>query len=258
MANLLREKINKNERILGTFFELGSMSVVECLGQTGLDFIIIDNEHGPFETESTMDYIRACDSVNLTPLVRVREVSRPAILKPLDIGAKGLIVPCIETVEQAKKVVEYGKFSPIGKRGFCPSRKDYWGYSHPQGQPIEVGMQKENENTLLILQCETVGCLENIETIVSMDGVDGIFIGPFDLSISMGIPGQFDNPEFLKAVERILAACKKYNKISSVFTGKFDDIDKYYKQGFDIVAYSLDANILVNGFKNIVDKAKGE
>lgn len=256
MGNLLKEKIKNKEKVLGTFFELGSMSVIECLGQTGLDFVIIDNEHGPFETESTMDYIRACDTVGLTPLVRVREISRPAILKPLDIGAKGLIVPCIETVEQAKKVVEYGKFSPIGKRGFCPSRKDYWGYSHPQGQPIDVGMKQENENTLLILQCETVGCLENIETIVSMDGVDGIFIGPFDLSISMGIPGQFDNPEFLKAVDKILSACKKYNKISSVFTGRFDDIDKYYKQGFDIVTYSLDTNLLVNAVKDIVGKVK--
>lgn len=256
MGNLLKEKIKNKEKILGTFFELGSMSVIECLGQTGLDFVIIDNEHGPFETESTMNYIRACDNVGLTPLVRVREVSRPAILKPLDIGAKGLIVPCIETIEQAKKVVEYGKFSPIGKRGFCPSRKDYWGYSHPQGQPIDIGMKHENEETLLILQCETVGCLENIEAIVSMDGVDGIFIGPFDLSISMGIPGQFDNLEFLKAVDKILSTCKKYNKISSVFTGRFDDIDKYYKQGFDIVTYSLDANILVDGFKNIVSNVK--
>ena len=256
MGNLLKEKIKNKEKVLGTFFELGSMSVIECLGQTGLDFVIIDNEHGPFETESTMNYIRACDNVGLTPLVRVREVSRPAILKPLDIGAKGLIVPCIETIEQAKKVVEYGKFSPIGKRGFCPSRKDYWGYSHPQGQPIDIGMKHENEETLLILQCETVGCLENIEAIVSMDGVDGIFIGPFDLSISMGIPGQFDNPEFLKAVDKILSTCKKYNKISSVFTVRFDDIDKYYKQGFDIVTYSLDANILVDGFKNIVSNIK--
>ena len=248
MGNLLKEKIKNKEKVLGTFFELGSMSVIECLGQTGLDFVIIDNEHGPFETESTMNYVRACDNVGLTPLVRVREVSRPAILKPLDIGAKGLIVPCIETVEQAKKIVEYGKFSPIGKRGFCPSRKDYWGYSHPQGQPIDVGMKHENEETLLILQCETVGCLENIETI--------IFIGPFDLSISMGIPGEFDNPEFLKAIDKILSTCKKYNKISSVFTGRFDDIDKYYKQGFDIVTYSLDANILVDGFKNIVSTVK--
>ena len=256
MGNLLKEKIKNKEKVLGTFFELGSMSVIECLGQTGLDFVIIDNEHGPFETESTMNYVRACDNVGLTPLVRVREVSRPAILKPLDIGAKGLIVPCIETVEQAKKIVEYGKFSPIGKRGFFPSRKDYWGYSHPQGQPIDVGMKHENEETLLILQCETVGCLENIETIVSMDGVDGIFIGPFDLSISMGIPGEFDNPEFLKAIDKILSTCKKYNKISSVFTGRFDDIDKYYKQGFDIVTYSLDANILVDGFKNIVSTVK--
>ena len=103
--NAFKETVKNGGKALGTFFELGSMSTMECLGRTGLDFVIIDNEHGPFEPESTQDYIRAAELGGLTPFARVREISRPAVLKLLDIGAKGLIVPCVETVDQVKKLV---------------------------------------------------------------------------------------------------------------------------------------------------------
>ena len=95
------------------------------------------------------------------------------------------------TVEQVQEIVDYAKYFPVGKRGFCPSRKDGWGFDDMAQQSVPDQMAYWNEQVLVIPQCETVGALENIETIVNMEGVDGIFIGPFDLSISMGIPGQF-------------------------------------------------------------------
>lgn len=256
IKNQLKAKIAEGGKVLGTFFELGGMSVMECLGRTGLDFVIIDNEHGPFETESTMDYIRAAELGGLTPIARVREISRPAVLKLLDIGAKGLIVPCVETVDQVKKLVEYAKYAPVGKRGFSPSRKDAWGFDYPATEAMKENMRICNEETLLIPQCETVGCLEHIEEIAALSGVDGIFVGPFDLSISMGIPGEFQNPAFLAAVERILAACRKNHKISVIFTGNLDAVNAYYEQGFDAVAYSMDAALLVNAFRETVGKVK--
>ena len=256
MKNTLKEKIKSGEKTLGTFFELGSVSIMECLGRTGLDFVIIDNEHGPFEPESTLSYIRGAELGGITPLARVREISRPAVLKLLDIGAKGLIVPCVETVDQVKKLVEYAKYFPLGKRGFSGSRKDTWGYAYPATEAMVDNMRINNEETLLIPQCETVGCLEHIEEIAAMEGVDGIFIGPFDLSISMGIPGQFQNPEFLAAIARILKACKDHGKISMIFTANLDLVKGYYEQGFDAVAYSMDAAILVNGFREIVKQVK--
>ena len=117
MKNTLKEKLAKGEKPIGTFFELGSPSVVEALGRTGLDFIILDNEHGPFEAESSRDFARAAENVGLTALARVREVSRPAVLKLLDVGVQGLIVPDVHTVEQVREIVEYAKYFPVGNRG---------------------------------------------------------------------------------------------------------------------------------------------
>lgn len=257
MKNTLKEKLQNHQQPIGTFFELGSANVAEALGKTGLDFIIIDNEHGPFEAESTLDYVRGALLGGVTPLARVREISRPAVLKLLDIGVHGLIVPDVHTVEQVQELVNYAKYAPIGKRGFCPTRKDCWGFAYPGTESVPVNMAVNNAETLLIPQCETVGCLENIETITAMEGVDGIFIGPFDLSISMGIPGQFDHPDFQAALKRVLEACHKNGKFCIYFTVNPDAIADGFQLGFDAMAYGLDAAVLVQAYRNILAKVRG-
>lgn len=254
--NKLREIANKGEKSLGTFVELGGANVVEALGQTGLDFIIVDNEHGPFDVESSLECIRAAESSGLVPLCRVREIARPAILKLLDQGAAGLIVPYIETVEQVQKLIEFGKYAPVGKRGYSGSRKDRWCFGKPGELPLDQQMKYWNEETLLIPQCETVGCLEHIEEITALEGVDGIFVGPFDLSISMGMPGDFQNPKMIAAFERIIKACKAAGKLSIIFTAREDWIQDYYKMGFDMVTFGMDASVMVNGFKKLVADQK--
>ncbi len=251
--NKLKQMIQENKKAIGTFVELGGANVVEALGQTGLDFIIIDNEHGPFDVESSLECIRAAESAGLAPLCRVREIARPAVLKLLDQGAAGLIVPYIETVDQVKKLIEFGKYAPIGKRGFSGSRKDRWSFGHPGSLPLQEQMDYWNQETLLIPQCETTGCLEHIEEITALDGVDGIFVGPFDLSISMGMPGDFKNPEMLAAFERILSACRAAGKFSIIFTANADWIDDYYRMGFDMVTYGMDASVMIDGFRTLVN-----
>ena len=171
MKNTLKEKLARGEKPLGTFVNTGSAAVVECLGCTGLDFVILDNEHSPIEAETTATLVRAAECRGLTPLARVREISRPAILKLLDV------------------------------RGFCPSRKDAWGTADLG--PVPQAMSYFNSQTLLIPQCETAEALAEIEAITALPGVDGIFIGPFDLSISLGIPGEFENPAFRAALPHL-------------------------------------------------------
>lgn len=254
--NKLRQLMNEGKKPFGTFVELGGANVVEALGQTGLDYIIIDNEHGPFDVESSLEGIRAAESNGLTALCRVREIARPAILKLLDQGAAGLIIPYIEEVAQVEKIIEFGKYAPIGKRGFSGSRKDRWGYGVPGGQPLADQMAYWNRETFLIPQCETVGCLEHIEEITALEGVDGIFVGPFDLSISMGMPGDFKNPKMIAAFERILKACKDNGKFTMIFTANADWIKDYYEMGFDIVTYGMDASVMVNGFRALVADLK--
>src|SRR5690554_6154691 len=215
MKNLLKEKIKNGNQAIGTFFELGGSTAVECLGISGLDFFIIDTEHGPFDVESSMDFIRTAELSSITPLVKIKDVSRPSVLKMLDIGAKGLIVPCVENIEQVKNLVEWAKYYPLGKRGFFTARPAGYGYKDFV-KNIDNYFKVCNEETLLIPQCETIGCLENIEEIAKLEGVDGIFIGPYDLSIAMGKPSQFDDPAFLNAITRILKACKDANKFSFI------------------------------------------
>ena len=254
MKNTLKEKLQNGMKPIGTFFELGSPSVIEALGRTGLDFVILDNEHGPFEAESSRDFARAAELVGLTAIARVREVSRPAILKLLDVGVQGVIVPDVHTVEEVQKLIDYTKYYPIGKRGFCPTRKDGWGFDEMAQQSVLGQMAYWNREILLIPQCETVGALEHIEEIVSMEGVDGIFIGPFDLSISMGIPGQFDHPDFVAALERVQKACRDAGKFCMIFAGAPAAVAERFNQGFDSVAYGLDASVLVAAFQaNLAD-----
>lgn len=255
MKNLLKEKMMNGRKAIGTFFEIGGSTAVECLGLTGLDFFIIDTEHGPFDVESSMDFIRTAELRNITPFVRIKDVSRPSVLKMLDIGAKGLIVPCVETIDQVKNLVEWAKYYPIGRRGFFMARPAGYGFES-FAQNVDNYFRLCNEETLLIPQCETLGCLENIEEIVNIPGVDGIFIGPHDLSIAMGKPAQFNDPEFLQAVSRILKACEDAGKFSFIFAASITAAKKYLSDGFDGVAVNTDAAVYINAYKAIVNEIK--
>lgn len=255
MRNRVKEKLARGEKVVGTFFEIGSSSEMECLGYTGLDYVVIDTEHGPYDTETVNDLIRTAERVELSPFVRIAEVTHKEIQRAADSGARGLIVPCLRTMKEMESLVNYAKFAPLGQRGFFPARSGGYGQQE-WAKDIEGYMTGSNEGLLVLPQCETVECLENIEQITAMEGIDGIFIGPFDLSISMGMPGQFENAAFQDAVALILNACKAAGKISMIFTGDVPSAKKYLQAGFDGVAYSMDCAVLINAYKGIVRDLK--
>lgn len=244
--NAVKEKIRSNKKVIGAFFNLNSTAAVEILGQLGLDFIIIDTEHGPGGVESTLPLILAAEVRGITPIVRVCEIDRTSILKMLDIGAMGLLIPYVKTVEQVKDIIQWGKYMPIGDRGYSFTRKNGYGMEDEAAEDIQEYFDWANSNTLLIPQCETVECLEHIEEITALEGVDGIFIGLFDLSISMGIPKQFSAPEFQAAVARVLAVCKKAGKFCFVLGPTPEAAQKIFEQGFD-GAVTGDTSFLVSG-----------
>ena len=256
MHNTLKEKLAQGRQPLGTFVGTGSPAVVECLGCADLDFVILDNEHSPVEAETTASMVRAAELRNVTPLARVREISRPAILKLLDVGVQGLIIPDVRSAEDVRRIVSFAKYAPVGQRGFCPSRKDGWG-TDPQCGVLDT-MAHFNAETLVIPQCETAEALAEIETIVSMEGVDGIFIGPFDLSISMGMPGDFENPQFCAALVRILSACRVAGKPCLIFAGDGAGAAARFAQGYDGVAMSIDAALIIAGIKAQIAASRGQ
>jgi 4-hydroxy-2-oxoheptanedioate aldolase len=245
----------KGEKLIGTFSVLGSEISVEGLSFGNLDYIIIDTEHGPFSEESAQNYIRAARVRKLSPFVRIKEISRSAVLRLLDAGADGLIVPCIQSVDEVKRLVEYAKFHPLGQRGFGIVRATGYG-QEDFAQNIDSYFALANRETLLVPQCETVGCLEHIEEICKIPGVDGIFIGPFDLSVSMGIPARFDAPEFQTAIRRVIAACKENKKFCFMFALNAAAAKQALALGVDAVTVSTDAGLLIQAARQMVADIK--
>lgn len=255
MKNLLKEKIARGEKGLGIFYELGGNAPAQCIGIAGMDFFIIDSEHGPAGVEEAMLAIAAADKYPTTPFVRVPDSTRTSVLKMLDVGAQGIIVPNVQSVEEAKNLVKYAKYFPVGSRGFAPTIASEYGNAD-----FAVTMAKQfatcNAETLLVPQCETRGCLEHIEEIVALDGIDGIFIGPYDLSIALGRPGEMATDEFKAAVARVLKACKDYGKMSFIYTGTSAASRERFAEGFDCVTCGMDAIFLVDALKKLVAESK--
>ena len=240
----------KKTKTFGTFYELGGRGVMESLTRTGIDYVIIDTEHGCLSVETAADAILAAERGNLLPFVRIGDIRRPYVLRMLDIGARGLIVPNIRTVDEVKQLVSAAKFPPVGNRGYCPTRTTGWG-ADEWSTDVMAYMAECNRRCKVIPQCETAEALDHIEEIAALPGVDGIFVGPCDLSIALGIPLEFDNPVLHRAIERVLKACQDNGKESYIFAGNMQNAVYWANKGFDSITYSLDATVFINSYREL-------
>lgn len=256
MKNAILDKFRRGEPSLGIISHLLSAPAIEVLAYTGMDYVLIDLEHSPIGAEHAARLVGVAQGAGLAPLVRVDGIGRSQILKMLDVGAAGLVVPQLETVEQARKLVSYAKFPPLGNRGYCPTRDGGWGSGSCYERGMDGYMAEANASTLLIPQCETAGCLEHIEEIAAVEGVDGIFIGPFDLSIALGIPGQFGDPLLTEGIERVRRACAAAGKLCIMYAGSGEAAKRYFDQGFPSVAAGLDIEVLKLAVRGIASAAR--
>lgn len=254
--NAVKGKMLKNEKPLGTFLVMATQSHVEAMGDVGLDYVVIDTEHGPYDTENMINLIRGAELSNITPFVRVANTDHKEIQRCLDQGAQGIIIPMLNTLEDFKKVVSLAKYKPIGNRGFAGVRSNAYGYDENIKDSIQEFMKKCNDEVLVLPQCETVDALEIIEEVVALDGIDGIFVGPFDLSISLGVPVQFDHPKFISAIHRILNACKKSEKFAIIYASDVLGVKDAFEKGFDSVAYNIDASVFIDGYKSKMNEIR--
>ena len=253
--NPLYEKMRRGEKVLGAFFNLGSVPAVEVLAQSGLDFIMFDSEHGPCDVESMSAFVIASEARDITPIIRVKDGQRNSVLKMLDIGAMGVLVPFIKTVDEVRQLVSYGKYRPVGDRGYGMTRKNCYCLD-PITKRAEDYFEWANRETMIIPQCETKEALECIEEIAAVKGVDGIFVGPFDLSVSMGIPTQFQNPVFQDALRRVLKACRDNGKFCWILALTPEDAINKLNMGFD-GALGMDSMFLINDARRYVDTIRG-
>ncbi len=245
----MKEMLEQNKKPVGTFFSMGSSAAVEALGIAGMDYVILDKEHGPYGVETVQEYIRSAERRNITPLVRVKDFTRPSILKVLDVGARGIIIPMIRSRREVEKVLEYAKYYPQGRRGVAFTRASSYG----NVSSLDDYFKEANEKTLVLPQCETRECVENIDVILGMSGVDGIFIGPYDLSQSFDKPGQIADPEIQDIINQVLAACKKHNKYSFIYAPDKKSATDYFQRGFDSVAIGMDILLYIDTFRGIAN-----
>jgi 4-hydroxy-2-oxoheptanedioate aldolase len=233
--------------MIGIFSKTSDSNFVEATGLAGLDFIILDQEHGIVTSEKLLDHVRAAKVSNVKSFVRVPYLNSNYIGKALDAGADGVMVPNISTKEEAQKAVQYAKFYPQGTRGVCRFVKA------AQFGTLDKGEYFEEENKkILILQVEGLLGIQNLESILYVEGIDYIFIGPYDLSQALGLPGEIYNSYVLDEIEKIISISKSKNIKIGIFTDTKEGLLKYQSLGVEMIAYSVDINIYLNALKLII------
>ena len=204
----LADGLRAQRTLLGIFVSIPSSALVEMAGYAGFDFVVIDNEHGPAGIETTEHLIRAARVAGIAPIVRVSRADPQEILRSLDIGASGIQVPQVNDAAQARLVVSAAKYPPEGNRGVAFStRAAGWGF-----QGGAAHLERSNTQTRVITHVETAEAVRNLDGMLAVPGLDVVFIGPTDLSVSLGYPGRPDHPEVQRiitdCIERITAAGK--------------------------------------------------
>jgi 2-dehydro-3-deoxyglucarate aldolase/4-hydroxy-2-oxoheptanedioate aldolase len=231
--NRLKQTLQNGQSAVGILVvEIRQPSLMQVLANAGFQFVIIDGEHGSHSPETIADLSRAANLLALTPIVRVPDLAYPFLAHALDAGAQGIMLPRVFNVEQVKKAVQMIKYPPQGIRGNAQGI----GYTRFQSGPVKEVMARVNEESMLVIQIETREALENIEDIVSVPGVDVALVGPNDLSISLGIPGQIDAPAMREGIEKVIAACRRYGVYPAIHTNNLDIADHWIKKGMRMIS----------------------
>jgi len=246
--NRLRKIFAEGKAALGSFAACNSPDLVEILGIAGFDFIVIDNEHGPMGHESSQHLIRAAELRGMTPIVRVPNAMESTILHTLDVGAHGIQVPQVNDPEIAQAVVNFSKYHPLGKRGVAFPRSADYGLTD-----LGSYFEYENSQTMIVTHCENVRGLENIEAVCRVPGIDVIFLGPYDMSQSMGITGQVNHPRIEEAAGKVLAAAKKYGKIAGIFVSTGAAARERAAQGFQYITVGMDTTLFAAKCKQEIE-----
>jgi 4-hydroxy-2-oxoheptanedioate aldolase len=249
-----RERVLKGESLFGTFIQFNSASAVEAVGLAGFDYVILDMEHAPITIESVEHMVRAAHEGGCAAIVR-SSFNRPYYIgRILDTGADGIQVPHVSSAEEARAAVEASRFSPIGERGMNPFiRAGRWGHI-----TMQEFVQTQNATQTVILQVEGKEGMANLSEIMDVPGYDVLFLGPVDLSQSLGVPGQIKHPSVIDAMTRICAMGKVKGKTVSTFVTNADDGAYWNKQGIQLVACASDAYHMYQGFVSSRKKLKGE
>jgi len=246
LHNALKLQLQRNEITLGVNVGIGNPEVSEALGKLGLDWINFDMQHTSLDTETVQAMIQAMSYSKTVPIVRVISNDLGLINRALDIGAHAVIVPLVNSREDAERAVRSSMYPPKGIRS--------WGPRRPTLRDPDYATTA-NDEILVMPQIETERALENLEEIVCTEGIDAAFVGPMDLSMSLGVFRQFDSPRFLKAIEKFVSTCDAHG-VAPGLLAPAGPVERSIQQGFKLIAIGGDLAVLVGGVADLLKKAR--
>lgn len=247
----LCEQVRSGAFAAGTWCSLGSSAAAEIAALCGYDWVLLDGEHAPSTTTGLMAQMQALNASLSAPVVRIPWHDRVFIKWALDIGAAGIMVPYVENGEQAKQLVTWMRYPPQGERGVAGAMRAC-GY----GLNIQTYLAEANDNTLAIMQIENQNAIDNCRDIARVDGVDVLFVGPMDLSTSLGMPKRFADPAFMDVLWRIAQETRAEGKACGILLPNTDLLPKFLEIGYTFVAVSSDINILTAQLKSIEQRMR--
>lgn len=254
MSEDMKQKLQNNEVTLGTWIMLGHPGIAEICARAGLDWVVVDLEHTTISEREAGELLRVIDLCGVFPMVRLTSNNPEQIKRMMDAGAKGIVVPNVKNAGEAERAVASTRYAPAGTRGVGLGKAQGYG----AGFKDYVKWQKEGP--VVIVQIEDIAAVEQLEAILQVPGVDGYFVGPYDLSCSMNMPGEFDNPDFKGTLTRILQTGLELGRPAGIHVvePELESLREAVSEGYRIVAYSVDTRILDTAIRQAVGMVKGE
>jgi 2-dehydro-3-deoxyglucarate aldolase/4-hydroxy-2-oxoheptanedioate aldolase len=244
-----KEKLNSGNPVSGPIVsEIRSVGPIKALANAGHDFVWVDMEHAMFNWETTQTLVQYARLVGITPLVRVTDLSYTMVARALDSGAIGVIIPRVDTADQIRDAVSYARYPPLGRRGAGGEGR----YGFDRRLPADA-VEEVNAATVVVVQVETIEAVERIDEFAAVDGLDVICVGPQDLSISLGLTGQFDHPRFVEAIEHVMRQVSAAGKVAGMVERDARRFQRWHAAGCRFFACNTDLNLIFTGAKADVD-----
>ncbi len=247
MQNTLRRKLGNGERTFGAWISSGSPNAVDLLRNLPFDWFVIDMEHSPVGIETVGQMIQVLNGSVVTPIVRVGQTDQALIKAVLDAGAHGVLVPLVNSAEEAERAVRFSKYPPVGVRGLAAAKASDYGLS------LASYIRTANQETSVIVQIETAEALERVSEIVSVKGVDMAFVGPSDLTLNLGLVDDRSNPKVAEAMVKVVKACDDAGKVAGVMATSLDEARLAVKRGFRFIALASDVRYIAMGAKSFLE-----
>ena len=248
----LKNKLSKKELTIGSWLAIGNTSVTEIMTKRDFDWLAIDMEHSAIDISVAQELIRVIELAGIAPLVRVGENEPTIIKRVMDAGAHGVIVPMVNSREDAERAVNSVKYPPVGNRGVGLARAQAYGLG------FDKYKKWVNTESIVIVQIEHINAVNNLEDILKVDGVDGFIVGPYDLSASMGKPGAFEDADVIEALEKVKDISKKCGALSGfhVISPEAEKVQEKIEEGYRFIGFSLDFLFLGVKCAGEMDKIK--